>query len=125
MKPAKHKAHAHRVSLMIETKSETLPELHVCHSCHNRACVNPAHLHLGTLQENVAESVLADRYKKGIDIHSAILTEEDVLFIKSNPNISVKELMKKFNVGMSTIYKLKQNRSWKHISIITHNVEVQ
>jgi hypothetical protein len=37
----------------------------VAHRCHNRACVNPAHLHLATAAENTAESMEAGRLARG------------------------------------------------------------
>ena len=43
------------------------------------------------------------------------LTEENVRFIRANKNVSAKELAKKFNVSVSTIKDVINNRTWKQL----------
>src|SRR5687767_9041671 len=55
-----------------------IPEgLCVCHTCDTPACVNPAHLFVGTFRDNKLDSVHKGRHAKGETNGNAKLTRED------------------------------------------------
>jgi hypothetical protein len=51
---------AHRVAWVLANQREIAPGMFVCHSCDNRACVNPSHLWIGSNRDN-----MIDMYAKG------------------------------------------------------------
>lgn len=58
------KVGAHRAAWMLMV-GEIPSGIHVCHKCDVRLCVNPAHLFLGTCQDNSDDRVAKGRQAKG------------------------------------------------------------
>lgn len=90
--------------------------LDVLHTCDNPPCVNPDHLWLGTDTDNAR-----DRKEKGRNgvlqgeaRPTAKLTEKDVLDIRAS-RASNRNLAERFDVHISTIWRIRQRKDWTHI----------
>jgi len=99
---------AHRSSFQIHFGE--IPEgMNVCHTCDNRACVNPKHLFLGTQSDN-----LIDALKKGRAPNTK-LTEPDVLKIKQCEGMFLREIADKFDVSISQVWNIRSGNHWSHV----------
>jgi len=113
---------AHRVSY--ELYKNKIPEgLLIRHSCDNPACVNPDHLKLGTVQDNVDDRTKRGRhkcgYRKGEKNGSAKLTEADVLEIRQwlEFGYTQRVIAEMFGVAHSRISMIKTGKHWSHIGL--------
>lgn len=111
---------AHRVSY--ELTYGSIPDgLCVCHKCDNPPCVNPSHLFLGTIAENMRDMDNKGRRTKkravGSKVHTAKLVENDVIKIKEMISNSVPctEIAKLFGVHKQIVYCIKYGKTWKHV----------
>ena len=96
---------------------------HVCHTCDNRRCVNPAHLFLGTNRDNIADKVRKGRQARGERMGSAKLTEPQVVEIRkrwSYENARIVDLAREYGVSPSTVSHIVHGRIWKHVNHLTH-----
>lgn len=82
------------------------------HLCDNSACVNPAHLELGTQADNVRDMIAKGRKVSGVPSgikhwNSAIKNQADVDLICSTKR-GTKALAEKYGVSISTIKKMRR-----------------
>ena len=111
---------AHRVALQLE--GIDIPSgMCVLHKCDNRACVNPAHLFIGTQQDNIADMHQKGRYvnkgqPKG-EVHTqAKLCDLDVWLIRELlPTQTQAAIAEWFGVSFGTISKIKIGTRWGHV----------
>ena len=108
-------ASAHRASWLAFMDSEP-GALHVLHRCDTPACVNPAHLFLGTHQENIADCVAKGRARRvpvtGATHPNAKLTDAEVTTIRelaASGNASQREMAAVFGVSQGHISNIVRN----------------
>lgn len=89
---------------------------HVLHSCHNRLCVNPEHLHLGFHAQNMQEMGVAGRAYRanGESNGNARLTAEMVRAIRADTR-KQRFICADYGIGSSTLSQIRSRKRWAHI----------
>lgn len=107
---------AHRMAYVLEHGS--IPEtLCVLHSCDNPSCANPAHLFLGTRQDNVDDMVRKGRQPRGATNGSAKLREHQVLeILRRSKEEHATKLAKEFGVNRSCIGRIIHGLKWSSLT---------
>jgi hypothetical protein len=72
----------HRAAWLVAV-GEIPAGMFVCHTCDNRRCVEPTHLFLGTLQDNVDDMVRKGRQAAGSRLPHTKLTSQQVAQIRA------------------------------------------
>lgn len=109
------KLRAHRVAY--ELFKGPIPEgLHVLHRCDVPCCVNPAHLFLGTHDQNMADMKRKGRARKGKGEQAAThkLTSAQVLEIRASDDSNA-ALGRRLGISTSHIRLIRARQFWQHI----------
>jgi hypothetical protein len=106
-------AYAHRVAW--ERANGPIPDGEfVLHDCDNRRCVNPAHLRLGSFQDNMDDMTGKLRHAHGARNGHAKLTVAEVRLIRFMGG-SHSSIAKHFGVTQSLVTMIRTRRIWKHV----------
>ena len=90
----------------------------VMHTCDNPACVNPAHLRVGTQAENTEDMIAKGRARKarGEAAGKSKFTPAQVREIRElAQSLSNGEIGRRYGVDPSSVWKIVTRRSWAHV----------
>lgn len=113
-----HPVGAHRLSYssvvakrLLETRE------YVCHSCDNKACVNPAHLWLGNALSNTRDAGAKGLLCRGEQVNTNKLSPENVFEIRERYATGAlqKDLADQFGVFQSNISRITRGATWAHL----------
>jgi hypothetical protein len=107
---------AHRISW--ENRYGQISDgLSVLHRCDVRCCVNPAHLFLGTQQENISDMVSKGRNAKGERMGNARLVASDIHEMRSlrKSGLSYAKVGKRVGISRSHAYAILRGFCWTHV----------
>ena len=88
----------------------------VRHSCDNRRCIEPAHLSIGTIADNIADMDARGRRAIRAKAGRAKLTEEQVRHIreKFKPRVyTLQMLADELGICLRQVHMIARNKSWK------------
>jgi hypothetical protein len=111
----KRNEYAHRLSWEWANWQPVPEGMVVMHSCDNKKCVNPAHLSIGTNQDNKADSVRKRRHAFGErNGGGGKLTRSDADAIRASKGVlRRKELATRYGVHEGTIKSIWSGRTWR------------
>ena len=110
---------AHRISYVLEHGDFfPLPELCVLHRCDNPPCVNPSHLVLGTVHDNVRDRDRKNRTARGSRQGYSELTEAMARDVVAQYRLGLetyRELAQRYPASPRMIREIVCGRSWRQI----------
>ena len=105
--------YVHRVAW--ELANGPIPdEQQVLHRCDNRKCVNPEHLFLGTLDDNMADMTAKRRQAHGPKCYHAKLTVEQVHEIRRSTERQ-QTIADRYGITNSTVSVIKSGQTWRYV----------
>ena len=119
--------YAHRVSWVIANGADVPPKMAVLHDCDNPACVNPAHLRLGTLKDNAYDMIKRGRGSLqngsgpvffGEENRAAKITEDIARAIRilSAAGYSYSRLSRMFHISSTQVGRVVRRGDWQHVA---------
>lgn len=97
----------------------------VLHKCDNKKCINPDHLFLGTIADNVKDMISKNRQaiNYGEKCGNSKLTTSQVSEILFS-DLSHAELSRKYGVSTTAIWQIKHRKRWQHLDVYENDIRI-
>lgn len=109
----------HRIAWAVTNNQRPPAGMHVMHSCDAPQCVNPAHLSIGTAQDNQRDSVNKGRRNapKGSKHKRAKTTEDALIFaaVLFAAGQTYRSISARLGISRAALVKTLQGHRWPHI----------
>jgi hypothetical protein len=116
----------HRISWALANGARPPAGMHVMHSCDNPACINPAHLSIGTAADNQRDCSMKGRKRapRGSRCKKSKLTEAQVIAAAQQfaQGAFSKDIAKNLGVKRDAILKIMQGSRWPHMQSIVQPI---
>ena len=111
---------AHRYAFIYENKLEEVDDdLYALHRCDNTSCVNPKHIFLGTLKDNMQDKVNKGRHNAshGEKHFRAIFDKEKVIDVRKRKEQgeTLKSIAEYYGCSQGAIFDIVHRINWAHI----------
>jgi len=110
---------AHRVSYAFFNGTDP-KEYFVCHKCDNPKCINPDHLFLGTMSDNMRDMVNKGRHasQSGERNHAAKLQENDIrkIIARIQAGETNKQIAAQLPVTHSLVSLIRRGKAWAQVA---------
>ena len=104
---------AHRISW--EIHNGKIPEgMVICHKCDTPLCVNPYHLFVGTVIDNIKDRDKKNRQAKGEKQGISVLTDETAKQILKAEG-KQEDIAERYGTTQQQVSRIKNRKTWKHI----------
>jgi hypothetical protein len=105
------KVRVHRLTWMLANKKNLKKGQHVCHTCDNPGCVNPAHLFEGTAKDN-SQDRSKKHYKKTVETED--LPVKSILNVRSAHNRGEQHwvIAERHNISPSQVHDIVTREDW-------------
>lgn len=105
---------AHRISYQLNN-GDVPSHLSVCHKCDNPACVNPDHLWLGTLEDNLDDRNKKGRARYAFGEQKSKFKESQILAILKDTRDCRSISIDHPGMTPDNVRAIKKRKSWRHV----------
>lgn len=102
--------YAHRVAYRLE-HGDVPDGAHVLHECHNKSCVNPAHLKLGNHTDNMRDARQQGKAHHQLDAETALAVKSDY----AETSMTQQQVADKHDISQSLVSLVVNEKIWSDI----------